>query len=69
MAEAIREQRRRLFLAEVSRIVPGLYGWLATVLTPALQRGASWPARACALLGLLSLAIGYSRLIVREEAA
>lgn len=55
MTEAIREQRRRLLLAEVSRVVPGLYGWLATVLTPVLQRGASLPARACAALGLLAL--------------
>ena len=56
MTEAIHEQRRRLFLAEVSRVVPGLYGWLATVLTPALQRGASLFCRGFALLALAALA-------------
>ncbi len=55
MADAIRERGRRLFSAEVSRIVPGLYAWLATVLTPSLQHGASWPARVCAGAALLSL--------------
>lgn len=55
MTGAILEQRRRLFLAEVSRIVPGLYGWLATVLLPVLQRGASSWSRAAALLALGSL--------------
>jgi hypothetical protein len=56
MAEAIHEQRRRLFYAEVSRVVPGLYGWLATVATPVIQRGVPWSARACALLAVLALA-------------
>jgi len=55
MTAAIREQRRRLFLAEVSRVVPGLYGWLATVLLPVLQRGASFWSRASALLALAAL--------------
>ena len=50
MAEAIHEQRRRLFFAEVSRVVPGLYGWLATVAMPVAQRGVPWPARSAALL-------------------
>jgi len=63
--EPLREPRRRPLFAEVSRIVPGLYGWLATVLTPALQRGTSWPTRAFAALGLLALAgsllLGSSR--------
>lgn len=45
MPSAVHEQRRRLFLAEVSRVVPGLYGWLATVLLPVLQAGAPWSAR------------------------
>jgi hypothetical protein len=69
MAEAIevsrRGERRRPFYPEVSRIVPGLYGWLATVFMPCAQRGASLPARsfgALALLALLgSLALGSSR--------
>jgi hypothetical protein len=56
MTEASHEQRRRLFLAEASRVVPGLYGWLATVLVPVLQRGASLASRAAALLALASLA-------------
>ena len=56
MTEAIHEQRRRLFLAEVSRVAPGLYGWLATVLAPVLQRGASFLARGFALLALAALA-------------
>ncbi len=56
MTEAIHEQRRRLFLAEASRVVPGLYGWLATVLAPVLQRGASLFSRGCALLALAALA-------------
>ncbi|HXK17264.1 MAG TPA: hypothetical protein VNG33_05670 [Polyangiaceae bacterium] len=55
MTAAIQEQRRRLFLAEVSRVVPGLYGWLATVLAPVLQRGASFWSRASALLALAAL--------------
>jgi len=55
MTEAIQEQRRRLFLAEVSRVVPGLYGWLATVLAPVLQRGASFWSRASAFLALAAL--------------
>jgi hypothetical protein len=59
MADAIREQRRRLFQAEVSRIVPGLYGWLATVATPVLQRGASGWSRLAAALALASLAASF----------
>jgi hypothetical protein len=55
MTEAIREQRRRLFRAEVSRVVPGLYGWLATVAAPVLQHGASFAARAAALFAVAAL--------------
>jgi hypothetical protein len=55
LTEAIRAQRRRPLFNEVSRIVPGLYGWLATVLTPAVQRGASLSARSFAALALLAL--------------
>jgi hypothetical protein len=55
MTDAVRESRPRSFLADVSRIVPGLYGWLATVLTPCLQRGASLTARGFAGLALLAL--------------
>ena len=56
MTDAVQAQRRRLFLSEVSRVVPGLYAWLATVLTPVLPRGASLPARAFAALALAALA-------------
>jgi hypothetical protein len=56
MTDVINAQRRRLFLAEVSRVVPGLYGWLATVLAPVLQRGAPMPARGFGLLALGALA-------------
>ena len=56
MTEAIREQRRRLFRAEISRVVPGLYAWLATVAAPVLQHGASWSARLAALVALGALA-------------
>lgn len=59
MADAIREQRRRLLQAEVSRIVPGLYGWLATVAAPVLQRGASGWARGAAALALVALGASF----------
>lgn len=55
MPDAIHAQRRRLFLAEVSRVVPGLYAWLATVLAPVLPGGASLASRGFALLALLAL--------------
>ncbi len=55
MSDAIPAQRRRLFGSEVSRVAPGLYAWLATVLTPVLPRGASLAARAFALLAFLAL--------------
>ncbi len=69
MIEATREQRRRLFFAEASRVVPGLYGWLATVLTPALQRGASLSARSAAVVALLALAGSYALSGSRPRAA
>jgi hypothetical protein len=56
MTDAIHAQRRRLFLAEVSRVLPGLYAWLATVLAPVLAGGASLPARGFALVALAALA-------------
>ena len=55
MTDAIQAQRRRLFLSEVSRVVPGLYAWLATVLAPVLPRGASLAARGFALLAFVAL--------------
>jgi hypothetical protein len=69
MTEATREQRRRLLLAEASRVVPGLYGWLATVLTPALQRGASLSARTAAALAVLALAGSYALSASRPRAS
>src|SRR5882724_7318964 len=69
MTGAIQEQRRRLFLAEVSRVVPGLYGWLATVLLPVLQRGASFWSRAAALLALLALIGSFLLSVSRPRAA
>ncbi|HEX2872354.1 MAG TPA: hypothetical protein VHP33_13890 [Polyangiaceae bacterium] len=55
MSDAIYAQRRRFFVSEVSRIVPGLYAWLATVLAPAVPRGASLAARTFALLAFSAL--------------
>jgi hypothetical protein len=55
MTDAAQAQRRRLFLSEVARVVPGLYAWLATVLTPVLPRGASLPARGFAAVALAAL--------------
>lgn len=59
MSEATFEQRRRLLLAELSRVVPGLYGWLATVLTPALTPGVGFLARALTALGLAMLVCAF----------
>lgn len=59
MNQAQREQQRRLLLAEVSRIVPGLYSWLATVLLPVTQRGASLGARLFAAVALAALVAAY----------
>ena len=55
MTDAIQAQRRRFFLSEVSRVVPGLYAWLATVLAPVLPRGVSLAARGFASLALVAL--------------
>lgn len=59
MSEATREQQRRLLLAEVSRVVPGLYSWLATVLLPVTQRGVSVGARLFAGIALGALIGAY----------
>lgn len=59
MNEATREQQRRLLMAEVSRVVPGLYSWLATVLLPVTQRGASVGARLFAGIALGALIGAY----------
>jgi hypothetical protein len=60
MPDAIHAQRRRLFLSEVSRVVPGLYAWLATVLAPVLAGGSSLLARGFALVALLALAGSFA---------
>jgi hypothetical protein len=59
MSEATRAQQRRLLLGEVSRLVPGLYSWLATVLLPVTQRGASLGARLFAGVALAALVSAY----------
>src|SRR5687768_926946 len=59
MSEASRDQRRRLLLGEVSRVVPGLYSWLATVLLPVSQRGASLTSRVFAGVSLAALASAF----------
>ncbi len=69
MTEAIHEQRRRFLLAEVSRVAPGLYGWLATVLAPVLQRGASFLSRGCAILAFAALAGSFALSSSRPRAA
>jgi hypothetical protein len=56
MTPAVHAQRRRLFFSEVSRVVPGLYGWLATVLFPVFQAGAPLSARVSAFLAVAALA-------------
>lgn len=58
MDEAV-EQRRRLALVDVSRVLPGLYAWLATVLLPVTQSGASLAARAFALAAFGTLVLAF----------
>lgn len=55
MTPAVHDQRRRLFFSEVSRVVPGLYGWLATVLFPVFQAGAPFVSRLAAFFGVAAL--------------
>lgn len=55
MPSAVHEQRRRLLFSEVSRVVPGLYGWLATVLLPVAQSGAPLLSRLAALAAVVAL--------------
>lgn len=60
MSEAIQQRRRRLALSEVSRVVPGLYSWLAAVLVPVSQAGASWASRGAALVSLAALVLSFT---------
>jgi hypothetical protein len=69
MPSALREPRRLPYLAEASRVVPGLYGWVATVLTPALQRGAPLSARASALFAVAALVGSFALSSSRPRAA
>jgi hypothetical protein len=69
MSEAIREQRRRLLFGEVSRVVPGLYSWLATVLIPVAQRGAPLTSRVFAGLSLVALASAFVLFATRPRLA
>jgi hypothetical protein len=69
MASALREPGRLLHLAEASRVVPGLYAWVATVLTPVLQRGVSLPARAAALFAVAALLGSFALSGSRPRAA
>ncbi len=69
MNEAIQEQRRRLLLGEVSRVVPGFYSWLATVALPVAQRGASATARVMALVSLAALAGAFVLFAKRPKVA
>jgi hypothetical protein len=55
MPSAVHEQRRRLLFSEVSRVVPGLYGWLATVALPVAQPGAPLLSRLAALAAVAAL--------------
>jgi hypothetical protein len=59
MTAAAQDQRRRLFFSEVSRVVPGLYGWLATVLFPVFQAGAPFLARLAACFGVAVLGASF----------
>jgi hypothetical protein len=55
VTDALHAQRRRQLFSDVSRVVPGLYAWLATVLMPVLPRAASVPARSFAALAFAVL--------------
>jgi hypothetical protein len=69
MSEAIRQQRRRLLLGEVSRVVPGLYSWLATVLIPVAQRGTPTTSRVFAGLSLAALGSAFVLFAMRPRLA
>jgi hypothetical protein len=65
MSEAAGTPRARLPLGDVSRVAPGLYGWLATVLAPVAQAGASYVSRVFAVLSLGAL-LGAVALLNRQ---
>ena len=69
MSEATRQQQRRLLLGEVSRVVPGLYSWLATVLLPVVQRGASISSRIFAGFSLIALVAAFALFSKRPQVA
>jgi len=59
MSDAADARRRGALRAEISRVVPGLYAWLATVAAPVSKAGTSPWSRASAALALASLAASY----------
>lgn len=65
MSEVAGTPRARLPLGEISRVAPGLYGWLAAVLAPVAQSGASYVSRGFAVLSLAAL-LGALALSNRE---
>jgi hypothetical protein len=69
MTEAVGTPQGRLPLGEASRVVPGLYGWLATVLAPSSQTGASWLSRSFAVLSLAALLLALPLLTRRPRLA
>lgn len=69
MTPAVPDQRRRLLLAEASRVVPGLYGWLATVLLPVAQSGAPLLSRIAAFLAVSALGGSFVLSMTRPRLA
>jgi len=59
MIDAADARRRGALRAEISRVVPGLYAWLATVAAPVSKSGVSPWSRASAALALASLAASF----------
>src|SRR5258706_6310098 len=68
MSEAGVPRRERVRLREVSRLVPGVYAWVATVLFPIGETGAPLGSRLAgmaalgSLLASLAVGIGHPRL-------
>lgn len=69
MGEAVGTAQGRFRLGEASRVVPGLYGWLATVLAPVAQAGASAVARGFAFLSLAALLAAFALLATKPRLA
>ncbi|HEY6077811.1 MAG TPA: hypothetical protein VIW29_03370 [Polyangiaceae bacterium] len=69
MGEAVGTPHEKLSFREASRVVPGLYGWLATVLAPVSQVGASSVARGFALASLAALFAAFGLLTTKPRLA